>query len=66
MFHNAAGAVLTYLALHSSDGDAARHTALNDLLAFLEVRRQDPGLDERGRLVLDELDSRIRQALRTG
>lgn len=66
VFHNAAGAALTYLALHSSDGDAARHTVLNDLLAFLEVRRQDPGLDERGRLVLDELDSRIRQELRTG
>ncbi|HEY5187303.1 MAG TPA: SulP family inorganic anion transporter [Actinomycetes bacterium] len=66
VFPYAAGAALTDLSRHSSDGDAARHTVLNDLLAFLEVRRQDPGLDERGRLVLEELDSRIRQELRTG
>lgn len=64
VFHNTAGGVLTYLSLHSSDSDAARETVLNDLLAFLEVRRQDPALDERGRLVLDEVDSRIRKELR--
>ena len=66
VFHNAAGGVLTYLSLHSSDSDTARQTVLNDLLAFLEVRRQDPSLDDRGRLVLDEVDSRIRRELRSG
>ncbi len=65
LFDNVALALIAYLNLHSDAGADTRRAVLDDLLAFIDSRRQHPGLDARARNTLDGLDEWIRRELGT-
>jgi high affinity sulfate transporter 1 len=63
VFNDISGGVRAYLSLHSTGPDTARGAALTDVLGYLQQRRDDPDLDERARVVLDDIEHRIRREL---
>jgi len=63
LYDQVAGALVAYLGVHSTEGDATRREVLTDLLGFIDTRRQHPGLDAQGRATLDAVADRIRSEL---
>ncbi len=59
VYRNITGALIAYVALHSSVEGAERGAVLHDLLAVVRDRRDDPATDDSARLVLDEIEQRL-------